>query len=99
MDPQHRLLMETVYEGLESAGLTISELQGSDTAAFVGSMSMDYALAHAQEFIYTPTYNPTGMAASNASARLSYFFDWHGPCATIDTAVSLLASTLLRTTN
>jgi hybrid polyketide synthase/nonribosomal peptide synthetase ACE1 len=38
MDPQHRLLMETVYEAMEVAGLKLSDLQGSDTAAYVGVM-------------------------------------------------------------
>lgn len=42
IDPQQRLLMETVYEGLESAGLTIDSLKGSDTAVFVGLMCGDY---------------------------------------------------------
>src|SRR5437016_13139005 len=34
MDPQHRVLMEVVYEALESAGLTLEGLQGSDTAVY-----------------------------------------------------------------
>ena len=38
MDPQHRILLETVYEAMEVAGLTIGDLQGSDTAAYVGIM-------------------------------------------------------------
>lgn len=42
IDPQQRLLMETVYEGLESAGLTIDSLRGSDTAVYVGLMCGDY---------------------------------------------------------
>lgn len=42
IDPQQRLLMETVYEGLESAGLTIDSLRGSDTGVFVGLMCGDY---------------------------------------------------------
>ena len=42
MDPQHRVLMETVYEALESAGQTIPALQGSDTAVYVGVMCSDY---------------------------------------------------------
>lgn len=42
IDPQQRLLMETVYEGLESAGLTIDALRGSDTAVYVGLMCGDY---------------------------------------------------------
>lgn len=88
MDPQHRLLMETVYEAMESAGQTIPSLQGSDTAVYVGVMCSDYYILHAQDFNHVPTYNSTGIANSNASARLSYFFDWHGPCMTIDTACS-----------
>lgn len=42
IDPQQRLLMETVYEGLESAGLTIDSLRGTDTAVYVGLMCGDY---------------------------------------------------------
>lgn len=42
IDPQQRLLMETVYEGLESAGLTIDSLRGSDTGVYVGLMCGDY---------------------------------------------------------
>lgn len=88
MDPQHRLLMETTYEAMESAGITIPSLRGSDTAVYVGVMCSDYYILHAQDFNHVPTYNSTGIANSNASARLSYFFDWHGPCMTIDTACS-----------
>lgn len=42
IDPQQRILMETVDEGLESAGLTIDALRGSDTAIYVGVMCNDY---------------------------------------------------------
>jgi hybrid polyketide synthase / nonribosomal peptide synthetase ACE1 len=88
MDPQQRLLMETVYLAMESAGLTIPGMQGSDTAAYVGVMCMDYTTTHALDLNFVPLYNGIGVATSNASARLSYFFDWHGPCMTIDTACS-----------
>lgn len=43
IDPQQRLLMETVYESIESAGLKIEELQGSQTAVYVGLMCGDYS--------------------------------------------------------
>ncbi|KAJ5624593.1 hypothetical protein N7510_000902 [Penicillium lagena] len=88
MDPQHRQLLEVVYEGIEDAGLTIEELQGSDTAVYVGSMCNDYSAISSRDFDYIPTYGATGVAASNASSRVSYFFDWHGACMTIDTACS-----------
>ncbi|ETS86466.1 hypothetical protein PFICI_00294 [Pestalotiopsis fici W106-1] len=88
IDPQHRLLLETVYESLETAGLTISGLQGSDTAVYVGLMCSDYMVLHSLDVDRVPTYNSPGIANSNASARVSYYFDWHGPCMTIDTACS-----------
>ncbi|KAH3986904.1 bifunctional polyketide synthase/nonribosomal peptide synthetase phmA [Parastagonospora nodorum] len=88
IDPQQRLLMETVYEGLEAAGQSIQRLQGSQTAVYVGLMSSDYKdlLGNDQESY--PTYFATGTAASILSNRVSYFFDWHGPSMTIDTACS-----------
>ncbi|KAJ2972006.1 hypothetical protein NQ176_g7405 [Zarea fungicola] len=88
MDPQHRQLLEVVYESLEDAGITIEEKQGSDTAVFVGLMCNDYSAILTRDYDYIPKYAVTGLAASNASARVSYFFDWHGACMTIDTACS-----------
>jgi hybrid polyketide synthase/nonribosomal peptide synthetase ACE1 len=43
IDPQQRLLMETVYESLESAGLSLPTLAGTNTAAFVGVMCDDFS--------------------------------------------------------
>lgn len=37
MDPQMRLLLETVYEALEAGGHTIEALAGSDTAVYAGN--------------------------------------------------------------
>ena len=43
IDPQQRLLMETVYESLESAGLSMGSLSGSKTAVYVGVMCDDFS--------------------------------------------------------
>lgn len=53
IDPQQRLLMEVVYEGLESAGLTIDSLRGSDTAVYVGLMCGDYEASLLRDRKYT----------------------------------------------
>lgn len=42
MDPQARLLLETVYEALESAGQTVEGLCGSDTAVYAGENRYRY---------------------------------------------------------
>lgn len=88
IDPQQRILLEVAYEALESAGLTINKLSGSDTACYVGIMCQDFFTVQSQDHLSVPKYAVTGIAASNASSRMSYFFDWHGPSMTIDTACS-----------
>ncbi|RAH41218.1 putative polyketide synthase [Aspergillus brunneoviolaceus CBS 621.78] len=88
IDPQQRLLMETVYEGLESAGLTIDALRGSDTGVYVGLMCGDYEASLLRDPKTAPVYAATGIGRSILSNRVSYFFDWHGPSMTLDTACS-----------
>lgn len=88
IDPQQRILLEVVYEAIESAGLTVNKLSGSDTSCYVGIMCQDFFTVQAQDHLSVPKYAVTGIAASNASSRVSYFFDWHGPSMTIDTACS-----------
>ncbi|KAJ4303039.1 hypothetical protein N0V90_001930 [Kalmusia sp. IMI 367209] len=88
IDPQQRLLMETVYEGLESAGLTVDALRGSDTAVYVGLMCGDYEAGTLRDLKTAPVYTATGIGRSIMSNRVSYFFDWHGPSMTLDTACS-----------
>ncbi|KAL8972024.1 MAG: hypothetical protein Q9197_002976 [Variospora fuerteventurae] len=89
MDPQQRLLLETVYEGLEGAGLTIEGLKGSDTGVYIGLMYVDYESLQFRDLQNIPTYLAIGTARSIISNRISYFFDWHGPSLTVDTACSL----------
>lgn len=87
-DPQQRLLMETVYEAVEAAGMTIEGLKGSDTAVYVGVMWCDYEANLFRDLQSVPKYSVTGTGRSSISSRLSYFFDWHGPSVTLDTACS-----------
>ena len=79
MDPQQRCLLETVYEGVESAGYSIPQLQGSSTGVFVGAM---------RGLDNLPQYYATGGSMAILANRLSYFFDWRGPSVARDTACS-----------
>lgn len=88
MDPQQRMLLETVYEGLESTGYSMQQLRGSSTAVFVGCMSFDYQFAAIRGIDSLPQYHGTGTAASILANRVSYFYDWKGPSVSIDTACS-----------
>lgn len=88
IDPQQRMLLETVYESLETAGIPMEKLQGSDTGVYVGLMTNDYTDIMGRDIQKYPTYFASGTARSILSNRVSYFFDWHGPSMTIDTACS-----------
>ncbi|KAK0123298.1 Polyketide synthase 19 [Cadophora gregata f. sp. sojae] len=88
MDPQQRILLETVYEGLESTGYSMQQLRGSSTAVFVGCMSFDYQFTSIRGLDSLPQYHATGNAASILANRVSYFYDWRGPSVTLDTACS-----------
>ncbi|KAK8016704.1 hybrid NRPS/PKS enzyme [Apiospora rasikravindrae] len=88
MDPQQRLVLETVYEALEAGGHTMEALRGSNTAVYVGTMGVDYNDTLLRDLSTIPTYFATGTNRAIISNRISYFFDWHGPSMTIDTACS-----------
>ncbi|RYP45619.1 hypothetical protein DL768_008056 [Monosporascus sp. mg162] len=88
MDPQQRILLETVYEAVDAAGLKLEQVQGTNTAVYVGVMGGDYSDMLLRDRDSIPTYMSTGTARSILSNRISYFFDWHGPSMTIDTACS-----------
>lgn len=88
MDPQQRILLETVYEAIESAGYSMSKLRGSSTAVFVGQMTDDYYDIVNRDVCSAPQYTVTGTCRAILANRVSYFFDWKGPSLTIDTACS-----------
>jgi hybrid polyketide synthase/nonribosomal peptide synthetase ACE1 len=88
IDPQQRLILETVYEAVESSGLVLEDLRGSNTAVYVGIMCDDYSNICYTDPEAIPTYAATGTARSILSNRVSFVFDWRGPSMTIDTACS-----------
>lgn len=97
LDPQQRLVLETTYEALCSAGIPIQSLKGSPTAVYLGVMTHDYEMTRVLDMNHTPTYGVTGSAGSIASNRISYFFDWHGPsvCRHLPGTKTLCPSTLI----
>jgi iturin family lipopeptide synthetase A len=88
MDPQHRLFLEVAWEVLESSGMTLDQIGGTNTGVFVGISSNDYGrLDYSEEALASP-YDGTGNALSIAANRLSYLWDLRGPSVAIDTACS-----------
>ncbi|KAB8221883.1 hypothetical protein BDV33DRAFT_229960 [Aspergillus novoparasiticus] len=88
LDPQFRLQLESVYEALENAGLSLSQVAGSNTSVFAGTFFHDYRDALIRDEDNLPRSFITGIGSAMASNRISHFFDLRGASMTIDTGCS-----------
>jgi acyl-CoA synthetase (AMP-forming)/AMP-acid ligase II/acyl carrier protein len=87
MDPQQRVLLETVWHALEHAHLPAQQLRGSNTGVFLGLSSHDYGRL-LQGAGVLDAWSGLGNAASVAAGRISYALGLHGPSLAVDTACS-----------
>lgn len=88
LDPQIRLLLESVYEAITDAGYTMEDLAGSNTGVYVGGCFSDLHKAMLKDIRTITGYENTGCSHSMFSNRVSFCFDFHGPSLTVDTACS-----------
>jgi acyl transferase domain-containing protein/acyl carrier protein len=89
IEPQQRLMLETVWEGLERAGLSPAALRGSRTGVFVGVAANEYAhLLSAEPIDKIAPHFITGNALNAISGRVAFALGLEGPAVAIDTACS-----------
>jgi acyl transferase domain-containing protein/enoyl-CoA hydratase/carnithine racemase/acyl carrier protein/NAD(P)-dependent dehydrogenase (short-subunit alcohol dehydrogenase family)/SAM-dependent methyltransferase len=95
MDPQQRLMLETAWRALESAGYRPEELP-KDTGVFVGVSGRDYASLLEAHSVAHDGFAATGNSLAMVANRISYQLDVHGPSEAIDTACSSSLVALVR---
>ncbi|UCJ09797.1 SDR family NAD(P)-dependent oxidoreductase [Chitinophaga pendula] len=89
MDPQQRILLESVYHALEDAAIAPDQLKGTNTGVFIGVSGSDYAsLVNSQTDLAGHMHFTTGYVHSILVNRISYLLDLYGPSEPIDTACS-----------
>ncbi|WP_375772899.1 acyltransferase domain-containing protein [Archangium gephyra] len=90
MDPQHRLVLECVWEAFERAGIPPASQAGSRTGVFVGLATTDYGwlLQDSKGAAALDAYFLTGVAPSFIAGRTAHVFGFEGPAVSIDTACS-----------
>ncbi|MBD0672224.1 type I polyketide synthase, partial [Streptomyces sp. CBMA156] len=87
MDPQHRLVLETVWQALEDSAHRPSELP-ANTGVFIGVTGNDYATLLNTGGVLPDAFTATGNTHSILANRISYLLDVRGPSEPIDTACS-----------
>ncbi|KAL5944639.1 hypothetical protein ACKVV1_003447 [Pyricularia oryzae] len=88
MDPQQRILLKTVYEASESAGMPLDKLKAANCAVYVGAMTANYAKLPTRDVEDVSTYMASGTSRAILANRISHFFDLRGPSVCLDTACS-----------
>lgn len=88
MDPQHRLLLEVVWEALEDAGQTRERLNGTPCGVFIGMSNNDYAHIQLRKHNLIDAQLGSGSTAGMAPNRVSYFLNLQGPSLIVDTQCS-----------
>ncbi|KAJ5971622.1 uncharacterized protein N7479_001540 [Penicillium vulpinum] len=88
MDPQFRLQLESTYEALENAGLTLAHVAGSNTSVYASVFTHDYHDGILRDGDNLPRSTLLGTFSAMASNRISHFYDLRGPSMSIDTGCS-----------
>jgi len=99
MDPQHRILLETVWKTVEDAGYRASDLAGTKTGVFVGVGTADYAELMRTGGIPADPVAMIGLSPSMLANRISHYYDFRGPSESIDTTCSGSAVAVHRAVN
>ncbi|WP_426576115.1 SDR family NAD(P)-dependent oxidoreductase [Xenorhabdus stockiae] len=91
MDPQHRMLVESVWSAITDAGYSPEQFNQRKTAVFVCIDANDYALI--AEFDSSIDEFSVGASTPYLSAnRLSHLFDFKGPSETLNVACASVYS-------
>lgn len=88
MDPQQRILLETVYESFEAAGWSLGDVHGSQTSVHVGFMTDDHTYIQSRDPETLGRYASLGVSRAMLSNRISYAFNLQGASLSVDTACS-----------
>ena len=88
LDPQQRLVLQSVWRALEDAAIDPRALAGTDASVFVGMMLSEWGALNLLDFGALTSQRGIGGGHSMVANRVSYHLNLIGPSVTVDTACS-----------
>ncbi|MDR3516544.1 MAG: polyketide synthase, partial [Azospirillaceae bacterium] len=91
LDPQQRLLLEVCWHALEDAGRPPArDAEPANIGVYVAISTSDYQGARIwnPDLAAVDPFTATGAAFAAAAGRISYSFNFEGPCLAVDSACS-----------
>ncbi|MGW4690240.1 SDR family NAD(P)-dependent oxidoreductase, partial [Streptomyces sp. NPDC004244] len=88
MDPQQRMALEVAWAAFEDARIVPSDLSGTRTGVFFGTMAQEYHLATGADADAIGTHSAVGWDNSVIPARIAYTLGLQGPAMAVATACS-----------
>ncbi|MEZ5025853.1 MAG: type I polyketide synthase [Chitinophagales bacterium] len=88
IDPLQRMILEVIYEALETAGIKSNDLKGSNTGVYIALGNSDYVQARFRSgnLETVDVYDATGIPFGTACGRVSYLYDLKGSSFALDAA-------------
>ncbi len=88
IDPLQRMILEVIYEALETAGIPSQTLKGSNTGVYIALGNSDYVQARFRSgnLETVDVYDATGIPFGTACGRVSYLYDFKGTSFALDAA-------------
>jgi acyl transferase domain-containing protein len=88
LDPQQRLVLQSVWRALEDAAIDPRALAGTEAGVFVGMMLSEWGAHNLLDFPALTSQRGIGGGHSMVANRVSYHLNLTGPSVTVDTACS-----------
>ncbi|MFB7924153.1 SDR family NAD(P)-dependent oxidoreductase, partial [Streptomyces sp. NPDC056081] len=88
MDPQQRMALEVAWAAFEDARIVPTDIAGTRTGVFFGTMAQEYHLATGADADDIETHSAVGWDNSIIPARIAYTLGLHGPAMAVATACS-----------
>ncbi|MGW4808650.1 type I polyketide synthase, partial [Kitasatospora sp. NPDC004272] len=88
LDPQQRLMLETVWRTLEDAGHPAADLRGTRTGVYMGALWHDHELLRKDRGAGATQHSIVGNSLDILSARVSYVLGLTGPSLTVESSCS-----------